>query len=158
MVTAKKTVAKKKKPAVTKHNLPTDKAGKKVMASKSEDAVKIAAITKPTAKQDKEAEEIQKLRIRVRAYDHKIMDISIKQIVDTVLRCGAELKGPIPLPTEVRKYTVNRSSFVHKNAREQFEMRIHKRLIDILNPGPKMIDALTNLNLPAGVDIEVKMV
>ncbi len=160
MVTAKKTVTKKKKPAVTKHNLPTGKAkaGKKVMASKSEDTVKIAAITKPTAKQDKEAEEIQKLRIRVRAYDHKILDISIKQIVDTVLRCGAELKGPIPLPTEVRKYTVNRSSFVHKNAREQFEMRIHKRLIDILNPGPKMIDALTNLNLPAGVDIEVKMI
>ena len=157
MVIVKKT-APKKKPTVTKHNLPTGKTGKRVMASKSEDAVKIAAITKPTAKQDKEAEEIQKLRIRVRAYDHKILDISIKQIVDTVLRCGAELKGPIPLPTEVRKYTVNRSSFVHKNAREQFEMRIHKRLIDILNPGPKMIDALTNLNLPAGVDIEVKMI
>ena len=152
MVTAKKTTPKKKL-AVAKVA-----AGKKVMASKSEDTVKITAITKPTAKQDKEAEEIQKLRIRVRAYDHKILDISIKQIVDTVLRCGAEIKGPIPLPTEVRKYTVLRSSFVHKNAREQFEMRIHKRLIDILNPGPKMIDALTNLNLPAGVDIEVKMI
>ncbi len=104
-----------------------------------------------------EVEEKPKLRIRVRAYDHKILDISIKQIVDTVLRNGAEITGPIPLPTEIRKYTVNRSSFVHKNAREQFEMRIHKRLIDILNPGPKIIDALTNLNLPAGVDIEVKM-
>ncbi len=159
MVTAKK-IAPKKKLAVTKHSLPTGKAtaGKKAMAGKSEDAVKIAAIAKPTVKHDKEAEEIQKLRIRVRAYDHKILDISIKQIVDTVLRCGAELEGPIPLPTEVRKYTVNRSSFVHKNAREQFEMRIHKRLIDILNPGPKIIDALTNLSLPAGVDIEVKMI
>ncbi len=156
MVTAKKTAAAKRKPTAR------TVAGKKVAAKKTEDAVKIAAITrptaKPTAKQDKEAEEGQKLRIRVRAYDHKILDISIKQIVDTVLRCGAELEGPIPLPTEVRKYTVNRSSFVHKNAREQFEMRIHKRLIDILNPGPKIIDALTNLNLPAGVDIEVKMI
>jgi len=153
MVTAKKTATAKKKPAAAKLT-----ASKKVAVRKSEDAVKIAAITKPTAKQDKEAEEGQKLRIRVRAYDHKILDISVKQIVDTVLRCGAELEGPIPLPTEVRKYTVNRSSFVHKNAREQFEMRTHKRLIDILNPGPKIIDALTNLNLPAGVDIEVKMI
>ncbi len=157
MVTAKKKVSEKKKPARQTEKVA---AGKKVIASKPENAVKIATttITKTTAKQDKEAEERQKLRIRVRAYDHKILDISIKQIVDTVLRCGAELEGPIPLPTEIRKYTVNRSSFVHKNAREQFEMRIHKRLIDILNPGPKIIDALTNLNLPAGVDIEVKMI
>jgi len=105
----------------------------------------------------KEIEDKQKIRIRVRAYDHKILDSSIKQIVDTALRYGAELVGPLPLPTEIRKYTVNRSSFVHKNAREQFEMRVHKRLIDILNPTPKIIDSLTNLNLPAGVDIEVKM-
>ncbi len=151
MVTAKKTVTEKKKPAAKLA------AGKKAVASKPEDDVRITTAAKPTAKQEKEMEEGQKLRIRVRAYDHKILDISIKQIVDTVLRCGAELEGPIPLPTEIRKYTVNRSSFVHKNAREQFEMRIHKRLIDILNPGPKIIDALTNLNLPAGVDIEVKM-
>ncbi len=110
-----------------------------------------------TSQKTKEAEVIQKIRIRVRAYDHKILDASIKQIVDTALRYGAEISGPTPLPTEIRKYTVNRSSFVHKNAREQFEMRVHKRLIDILNPTPKIIDALTNLNLPAGVDIEVKM-
>lgn len=90
-------------------------------------------IPRPLSK-DKENEEKQKLRIRVRAYDHKILDISIRQIVDTALRHGAEIEGPIPLPTEIRKYTVNRSSFVHKDAREQFEMRIHKRLIDILNP------------------------
>lgn len=102
-------------------------------------------------------EERQKLRIRVRGYDSKIIDSSVKQIVDTSLRYGAEITGPVPLPTEMRKYTVNRSSFVHKNSREQFEMRIHKRLIDILNPNPKIIDSLTNLNLPAGVDIEVKM-
>lgn len=99
----------------------------------------------------------QKLRIRVRAYDHKILDSSVKQIVDTALRYGAEVVGPIPLPTEIRKYTVNRSAFIYKNSREQFEMRVHKRVIDILNPTPKIIDALTNLNLPAGVDIEVKI-
>ncbi|MBI2609720.1 30S ribosomal protein S10 [Candidatus Giovannonibacteria bacterium] len=105
----------------------------------------------------RETEELQKLRIRVRAYDHKILDASVRQIVDTALRYGGQILGPIPLPTEIRKYTVNRSSFVYKNAREQFEMRVHKRLIDILNPTPKIIDALTNLSLPAGVDIEVKM-
>ena len=77
--------------------------------------------------------------------------------MDTAVRNGAEVVGPVPLPTEIHKYTVNRSSFVHKNAREQYEMRVHKRLIDILNPTPKTINALTNLNLPAGVDIEVKM-
>ncbi|OGF70225.1 30S ribosomal protein S10 [Candidatus Giovannonibacteria bacterium RIFCSPLOWO2_02_FULL_45_14] len=104
-----------------------------------------------------ETEELQKLRIRVRGYDHKILDSSVKQIVDTALRYGAEVVGPVPLPTEIRKYTVNRSTFVHKNAREQFEMRVHKRLLDIINVTPKIIDALTNLNLPAGVDIEVKM-
>ncbi|HEY4527596.1 MAG TPA: 30S ribosomal protein S10 [Candidatus Paceibacterota bacterium] len=104
-----------------------------------------------------ETEGLAKLRIRVRAYDHKILDQSVKQIVETALRYGAEVVGPVPLPAEVRKYTVNRSTFVHKNAREQFEMRVFKRLLDILNPTPKIIDALTNLNLPAGVDIEVKM-
>lgn len=104
-----------------------------------------------------EIEELAKLRIRVRAYDHKILDQSVKQIVETAQRYGAEVVGPVPLPAEVKKYTVNRSTFVHKNAREQFEMRVFKRLLDILNPSPKIIDALTNLNLPAGVDIEVKM-
>jgi len=93
----------------------------------------------------------------VRAYDNKIIDSSVKQIVDTARRQGADIIGPVPLPTETHKYTVNRSSFVHKNAREQYEMRVHKRLIDIINPNPKTIDALMNLNLPAGVDIEIKM-
>lgn len=110
---------------------------------------------KKTVKKENSAE-IPKLRIRVRAYDHKILDSSIKQIMSTVERNGAEVKGPVPLPIEIRKYTVNRSTFVHKNAREQFEMRIHKRLFDIMNPNPKIIDALTNLNLPAGIDIEIK--
>jgi small subunit ribosomal protein S10 len=98
-----------------------------------------------------------KLRIRVRAYEHKILDASVKQIIDTALRYDAVVLGPVPLPTEIKKYTVNRSSFVHKNAREQFEMRIHKRLIDIVNPSGKVIEALTNLTLPSGVNIEVKM-
>ena len=107
--------------------------------------------------QETKSEDKQRLRIRVRAHDHKILDSSVRQIVETAMRYDAEVVGPVPLPTEIRKYTVNRSSFVHKNAREQFEMRVHKRLIDILNPSPKIIDSLTNLNLPAGVDIEVKM-
>lgn len=105
----------------------------------------------------KTEETIQKLRIRVRAYDSKIIDNSVQQIVNTAIRNGADIVGPVPLPTEIRKYTVNRSTFVHKNARDQYEMRVHKRLIDILNPSPRTINALTSLNLPAGVDIEVKM-
>jgi small subunit ribosomal protein S10 len=101
--------------------------------------------------------EVTKLRIRVRAYEHKILDTSVKQIIDTALRFDAKVIGPIPLPTEIKKYTVNRSSFVYKDAREQFEMRMHKRVIDIMNPGAKVIEALTNLSLPSGVSIDVKM-
>jgi small subunit ribosomal protein S10 len=86
-----------------------------------------------------------------------VIDNSVRQIIEVVLRHGAEISGPVPLPTETNKYTVNRSSFVHKDAREQFEMRVHKRLIDILNPNQKVIDSLMSLNLPAGVDIEIKM-
>ena len=99
-----------------------------------------------------------KLRIRVRAYEHKILDMSVKQIMDTAARFDAKVVGPVPLPTEIKRWTVNRSTFVHKDAREQFEMRIHKRLIDILNPSAKVVEALTNLNLPSGVTIDVKMV
>ncbi len=99
-----------------------------------------------------------KLRIRVRAYEHKILDLSVKQIMDTAARFDATVVGPVPLPTEIKRWTVNRSTFVHKDAREQFEMRIHKRLIDIMNPQPKVIEALTNLTLPSGVTIDVKMV
>jgi small subunit ribosomal protein S10 len=102
-------------------------------------------------------EAISKLRIRVRAYDSKILDTSVKQIMDTALRYDAKIVGPVPLPTEIRKYTVNRSSFVYKNAREQFEMRVHKRFLDIINPNAKVIEALTNINLPTGVNIDVKM-
>jgi small subunit ribosomal protein S10 len=100
---------------------------------------------------------VQKLRIRVRAYEHKILDASVKQIIDTALRYDAKIVGPVPLPTEIKKYTVNRASFVYKNAREQFEMRVHRRLIDIINPTAKLIEALTNMSLPSGVNIDVKM-
>lgn len=98
-----------------------------------------------------------KIRIKIRAYDHKLIDQSAKQIVDTAKRSGATITGPIPLPTEKTKYTVLRSTFVHKDSREQFEMRVHKRLIDITDVTPRTVDALTNLNLPAGVDVEIKM-
>ncbi len=101
--------------------------------------------------------ETGRIRIKIRAYDHKLIDQSARQIVETAKRSGASVIGPVPLPTEKTKYTVNRSTFVHKNSREQFEMRIHKRLIDIASPTPKTIDALSNMNLPAGVDIEIKM-
>jgi small subunit ribosomal protein S10 len=113
------------------------------------------AAAKPRAK--KAEGEAPHLRIRVRAYEHKILDASLRQIMDTAARYDAEVHGPVPLPTEIKKYTVNRSSFIDKNAREQFEMRVHKRLIDIVNPNPKVIEALTNLSLPSGVNIDVKM-
>ncbi len=98
------------------------------------------------------------LRIRVRAYDSKVLDASVKQIIETALRHDAKIVGPVPLPTDIKKYTVNRASFVYKNAREQFEMRIHRRLIDIINPNAKVIEALTNISLPSGVNIDVKMI
>jgi small subunit ribosomal protein S10 len=104
-----------------------------------------------------EQEVKNKLRIKLRAYDHKVIDKSAREICETALRYNADILGPVPLPTETHKYTVNRSTFVHKDAREQFEMRVHKRLIDILNPNPRVIDALMSLTLPAGVDIEIKM-
>ena len=111
----------------------------------------------PRVRKAKAVGEIPHLRIRIRAYEHKILDASLKQIMDTAARYDAEIHGPVPLPTEIKKYTVNRSSFIDKNSREQFEMRVHKRLVDIINPNPKVIEALTNLNLPSGVNIDVKM-
>ena len=128
----------------------------------AETAVKKAPAKRATKRVAKRAVEApaaeHKLRIRVRAYEHKILDLSVKQIMDTAARFDAKVVGPVPLPTEIKRWTVNRSTFVHKNAREQFEMRIHKRLIDIMNPSPKVIEALTNLSLPTGVTIDVKMV
>lgn len=124
---------------------PTTATAKKKVAAKPEKSAKPAL---PMG---------MKLRIKLRAYDHKIIDNSARQIIDIANRYGVEVLGPIPLPTEVLKYTVNRSTFVHKNAREQFEMRVHKRIIDILNPNAEIVEALRDLNLPSGVDIAVKI-
>lgn len=98
-----------------------------------------------------------RVRIKIRAYDHKIIDQSTRTIMDTAKRTGSEVIGPIPLPTEKKRYTVLRSPFAHKNSKDQYEMRIHKRLLDIIEPTPKTIEALSSLNLPAGVDVEIKM-
>jgi small subunit ribosomal protein S10 len=99
----------------------------------------------------------QRIRIRLKAYDHRILDQSAAQIVETAQNTGARVSGPVPLPTEIKKFTVLRSPFIDKDSREQFEMRTHKRLIDIVEPTPKTVEALTRLNLPAGVDIEIKL-
>ena len=120
-------------------------------------ATTVKKVKKTTVKTTAKVNETQKLRIRVRAYESKVLDASVKQIIDTARRFEAVILGPIPLPTEIKRYTVNRASFVYKDAREQFEMRINKRLIDIVNPNGKLIEALTNLSLPSGVDIDVKM-
>jgi len=105
------------------------------------------------AKEDLQSE---RLRLRIRSYDHRLLDNSAKQIIETLNRHNAKIVGPIPLPTEFKRYTVNRSTFVHKDSRDQFELRIHKRLIDILKPSSSVIESLSDLNLPAGVDVEIK--
>jgi small subunit ribosomal protein S10 len=131
----------------------------KANAPKAKPAAKAPAKTKAMPKiSPKAGAEGAVLRIRVRAYESKILDNSVRQIIDTALRHDAKVVGPIPLPTEIRKFTVNRSPFIYKNTREQFEIRTHKRILDILSPSPKVIEALTNINLPSGVDIDVKMI
>jgi small subunit ribosomal protein S10 len=106
----------------------------------------------------KKNEDVQaRIRIKIKAYDNKIIDQSARKIIETVERAGSKITGPVPLPTEKHKVTVNRSTFVHKDSRDQYEMRVHKRLIDIMSPNPKTIEDLTNIDLPAGVDVEIKM-
>jgi len=136
-----------------------EKKVKKPKAEKTEKTpkvLKVSKIPKIPLKKEKEDGKVV-LRIRVRAYESKILDSSVKQIMDTAIRYDAIIVGPVPLPTEIKKYTVNRSPFIYKNTREQFEIRVHKRLIDIVNPNAKTVEALTNLSLPSGVDIDVKM-
>lgn len=116
----------------------------------------MTTVEKKDAKKDDTVEK-QRIRIKIKAYDHKIIDQSTKTIIDTAKRSGASVIGPIPLPTEKKKYTVMSSTFVHKDARDQYEMRTHKRLLDIIEPTSQTVDSLMNLNLPAGVDIEIKM-
>lgn len=108
-------------------------------------------------KQAEDKQQGPRVRIKIRAFDNKIIDNATKTIIDTAERNSAKVVGPVPLPTEKNKFSVNRSTFVHKESAEQYEMRTHKRLIDILSPTPKAIDALMNLNLPSGVDVEIKM-
>lgn len=108
-------------------------------------------------KDDKKTEAGPRVRVKICAYDNKIIDIATKTIIDTAERNNAKVVGPVPLPTVINKYSVNRATFVHKPNQEQYEMRTHKRLVDIFNLSPKAIDALMNLNLPSGVDVEIKM-
>jgi small subunit ribosomal protein S10 len=140
--------------------MPTETKIKKPKAVKSATPklAKEPKASKVSSKKEKPAGDGKiVLRIRVRAYESKILDASVKQIMDTATRYDANIVGPVPLPTEIKKYTVNRSAFIYKNTREQFEIRVHKRLIDIINPNAKTVEALTNLALPSGVDIDVKM-
>src|ERR1017187_10170337 len=139
----------------TETKIKKPKAIRAVKAPKA--PVKAKATPKKEKLDRKEGDGRVVLRIRVRAYESKILDASVKQIMDTAMRYDAVIVGPVPLPTEIKKYTVNRSPFIYKNTREQFEIRVHKRLIDIINPNPKTVEALTNLSLPSGVDIDVKM-
>lgn len=146
MITRAKTTAK------NPHTVLGNKSAKKA------DKVKIAE--KPVQAKEAHPAEQQsepKIRIKIRAFDSKIIDQAVKTIIETAERNEAKVIGPVPLPTEKNKFSVNRSTFVHKTSSEQYEMRTHKRLIDIVNPSPKAIDALMNLNLPNGVDVEIKM-
>jgi len=99
----------------------------------------------------------QNIRIRLKAFDHRVLDASTIEIVNTAKRTGANVRGPIPLPTRIERYTVNRSPHVNKKSREQFEMRTHKRMLDIVDPTPQTVDALMKLDLSAGVDVEIKL-
>jgi len=117
----------------------------------------VAKATKTKKVKAVEEKPHQRIRIKIKAYDHKVIDQSTRTIMETAEKNGATVVGPIPLPTATKKFTVIKASFVHKDAREQFEMRTHKRLIDIIDPTPKTVEALMSLNLPAGVDVEIKM-
>ena len=137
--------------------MPIAKSAKDGSASSGKTIRKKAIVVKKPEKKVEAPMLGMRLRIKLKAYDHKIIDNSARQIIDITNRYGAEVLGPVPLPTEILKYTVNRSSFIHKDAREQFEMRVHKRIIDILNPNQEIIEALRDLNLPSGVDITIKI-
>lgn len=157
-------MAEAKKPAA---KAAKSKIAAEDVAKEVEEVVEPVQVTEPVAKSagqrtvakkaDSSAPIKQRIRIRLKAYDHKVIDQSAKQIVDTAIRTGATISGPIPLPTQKTTYTVIKSPHVYKKGREQFEMRVHKRLIDISEPTPKTIDSLMNLSLPAGCDAEIKM-
>ncbi len=153
--------AQKKKAAVAK-KADAKPTRKKKTASKTASPRDASPAGTPVAKPKGEGKasanpKLKGIRIRLSAFDHMILDEAAMKIIDTALRTGAVVHGPIPLPTRIRKFTVNRSTFVHKDARDQFEMRIHRRLIDLTESTFKTVDALQNLSLPAGVEIDIKM-
>jgi small subunit ribosomal protein S10 len=154
------TIKTKTKPARTEGALARSGGKPRAVKTATIKPARKTKVVKVSIKKEKPAggeESKIVLRIRVRAYESKILDASVKQIMDTAMRYDAVIVGPVPLPTEIKKYTVNRSPFIYKNTREQFEIRVHKRLVDIINPNAKTVEALTNLSLPSGVDIDVKM-
>lgn len=153
----KKPAAEKALPAAAKAKEGPKKAPAKKAAPKKESAVLSAEKGKKETKKATAVSDKQKIRVIIRAFDHKIVDESSKTIIDTAERTGSLVTGPIPLPTKIERVTLNRSTFVNKDAREQFEIRTHKRLIDITEYTTSTIESLSNLNLPAGVDVEIKM-
>lgn len=159
MTPAKKIPAKKK--PVAKKKAPAKKAPKKTATKKDKSMKEVAETVSDSADKKKDTKKkdapISSIRIRLSAFDHAVLDEATAKIIDTAQRSGAVIHGPIPLPTKIRKFTVNRSTFVHKDARDQFEMRTHRRLIDLTETTFKTIDSLQNLSLPSGVDIEIKM-
>ena len=159
------TADKKKKPSPKivkkpepkkKEESPKESAGKATPSASAQPSLKLRPASKATADKKKE-QKVPSIRIRLSAFDHIVLDEAVGKIVDTAERTGAVIHGPIPLPTKIRKFTVNRSTFVHKDARDQFEMRTHRRLIDLKETTFKTIESLQNLSLPSGVDIEIKM-
>jgi small subunit ribosomal protein S10 len=152
MATAKKAPAAKK---VTPKKEPTKK--KVAVTTKSAEKVTSAATPKKEAASSKSAPKMGVIRIRLSAFDHTVLDEAAAKILDTAERSGAVVHGPVPLPTIIRKFTVNRSTFVHKDARDQFEMRTHRRLIDLTETTFKSVESLQSLSLPSGVEIEIKM-
>lgn len=160
-VAAKKTAKPKPAPKKAAAKAP------KVVAPKSQETKEVkkssapssaaASTTKKEPATPTTPPKIKGIRIRLSAFDHTVLDETALKIIDTAIRTGAVVHGPIPLPTKIKKFTVNRSTFVHKDARDQFEMRIHRRLIDLSETTFKTVDALQNLSLPSGVDIEIRM-
>lgn len=159
MVPAKKTVDDKKKPvAKAKAAAPAKKAEPKKDVKKAPATTQQSlALSEKKEAAAPAAAKLKGIRIRLSAFDHTVLDETALKIIDTAMRTGAVVHGPIPLPTKIRKFTVNRSTFVHKDARDQFEMRIHRRLIDLTETTFKTVDSLQNLSLPSGVDIEIRM-
>lgn len=159
MATPKKAPTKKSAPAKKASAKPASAPHKKAESAKKEPVAvqEKKSIHTAVAKKTPEAKEAPSIRIRLSAFDHTVLDEAAAKIIDTAERSGAVIHGPIPLPTRIRKFTVNRSTFVHKDARDQFEMRTHRRLIDLKETTFKTMESLQSLSLPSGVDIEIKM-